>query len=58
MNWILVMVIILIGGGAFLGWRAGLIKTVFSLVSTIAVLILTMIPTIILQPLMCGVGQR
>ena len=43
MNWILVMVIILIGGGAFLGWRAGLIKTVFSLVSTIAVLILTMI---------------
>ena len=37
------MVIILIGGGAFLGWRAGLIKTVFSLVSTIAVLILTMI---------------
>ena len=43
MNWILVMVIILIGGGAFLGWRAGLIKTVFSLISTIAVLILTMI---------------
>lgn len=43
MNWILVTVIILIGGGAFLGWRAGLIKTVFSLVSTIAVLILTMI---------------
>ena len=43
MNWILVMVIILIGGGAFLGWRAGFIKTVFSLISTIAVLILTMI---------------
>lgn len=43
MNWILVTVIILIGGGAFLGWRAGLIKTVFSLISTIAVLILTMI---------------
>ena len=43
MNWILVITIILIGGGAFLGWRAGLIKTVFSLISTIAVLILTMI---------------
>ena len=43
MNWILVMVIILIGGGAFIGWRTGLIKTVFSLISTIAVLILTMI---------------
>lgn len=43
MNWILVIAIILIGGGAFLGWRAGFIKTVFSLISTIAVLIFTMI---------------
>lgn len=43
MNWILVIAIILIGGGAFFGWRAGFIKTVFSLISTIVVLILTMI---------------
>lgn len=43
MNWLLIVAIVLIGGGAFLGWRAGFVKTVFSLVSTIAVIILTMV---------------
>lgn len=42
MNWILIVTLLIIGGGAFLGWRAGFVKTVFSLVSTIAVLILTL----------------
>lgn len=43
MNWLLIVAIVLIGGGAFIGWRAGFVKTVFSLVSTIAVIILTMV---------------
>lgn len=43
MNWLLILAMVLICGGAFLGWRAGFIKTVFSLVSTIAVIVLTMV---------------
>ena len=43
MNWILFATFALIGGGAFLGWRAGFIKTVFSLISTIVVIIFTLI---------------
>lgn len=43
MNWILLVAIGLVVGGAFLGFRAGLIKTIFSLVSTIIVIIVTMI---------------
>ena len=43
MNWILVLAVILIGGGAFLGWRVGFVKTVFSVISTIIVIIITMI---------------
>ena len=43
MNWVLLAVIILIGGGAFLGFKVGFIKTVFSLVSTVIVIIFTMI---------------
>ena len=43
MNWLFIVTLLIIGGGAFLGWRAGFVKTVFSLVSTIAVIILTLI---------------
>lgn len=43
MNWLFIATLLIIGGGAFLGWRAGFIKTVFSLVSTIAVIILTIL---------------
>lgn len=43
MNWLFVVTILIIGGGAFLGWRAGFVKTVFSLISTIAVIILTIL---------------
>lgn len=43
MNWLLITAVVLIGGGAFLGWRAGFVKTVFSLVSTIAVMVLTLL---------------
>lgn len=42
MNWVLIVTLLLIGGGAVIGWRAGFIKTVFSLVSTIAILVLTL----------------
>ncbi len=42
MNWLLIVALVLIGGGAFFGWRAGFVKTVFSLVSTIAVIIITL----------------
>ncbi len=43
MNWLFIATMLIIGGGAFLGWRAGFVKTVFSLVSTIAVIILTIL---------------
>lgn len=43
MNWLFIATLLIIGGGAFLGWRAGFVKTVFSLVSTIAVIILTIL---------------
>ena len=43
MNWLFIVTVVIIGGGAFLGWRAGFVKTVFSLVSTIAVIILTLL---------------
>ena len=43
MNWLLIIAIFILGGGAILGWRAGFVKTVFSLVSTIAVIALTLI---------------
>ena len=43
MNWLLIIAIVILGGGAILGWRAGFVKTVFSLVSTIAVIALTLI---------------
>lgn len=43
MNWLFITAVVLIGGGAFLGWRAGFVKTVFSLVSTIAVILLTLL---------------
>lgn len=50
MNWLLILAIIIIGIGAFLGWRAGFVKAVFSLVSTIAVIVLT----ILLSPIVTG----
>lgn len=43
MNWLLILALAIIGIGAFLGWRAGFVKTVFSLVSTIAVIIITIL---------------
>ncbi len=50
MNWLLLVAIAILAVGAVLGWRAGLVKTVFSLVSTIAVIILTLM----LSPLVTG----
>ncbi len=41
MNWILLLAIILIVGGTIVGWKTGFVKIVFSLVSTIVVIILT-----------------
>lgn len=41
MNWLLLVAFALIGIGAFFGWRAGFVKTVFSLISTIAIIIIT-----------------
>ena len=43
MNWLLIVALVILLGGAFLGWRAGFVKTVFSLVSTIAVIIITLL---------------
>ena len=43
MNWLLIVTLVILLGGAFLGWRAGFVKTVFSLISTIAVIIITLL---------------
>lgn len=43
MNWILIAVIVIIGALAFIGFKKGLIKMVFSLVSTIAALLIAML---------------
>ena len=53
MNWLLLVAIAIIGVGAFLGWRAGFVKAVFSLVSTIAVIVLTLF----LSPIVTGFLQ-
>lgn len=53
MNWLLLVAIAIIGVGAFLGWRAGFVKAVFSLVSTIAVIVLTLL----LSPIVTGFLQ-
>lgn len=43
MNWLLLLALAIIGVCAFAGWRAGFVKSVFSLVSTIAVIIITIL---------------
>ena len=43
MNWLLLLAIALIGVFAFLGWRVGFVKSVFSLLSTIAVIVITIL---------------
>ena len=50
MNWLLLVTLLILGVGAFLGWRAGFVKAVFSLVSTVAVIILTLL----LSPIVTG----
>ena len=50
MNWLLLIAIAIIGVCAFAGWRAGFVKSVFSLVSTIAVIIIT----ILVSPIVTG----
>lgn len=43
MNWLLLISLAVIGVCAYLGWRAGFVKSVFSLISTIAVIIITIL---------------
>ena len=43
MNWLLLFALAIIGVFAFIGWRAGFVKSVFSLISTIAVIIITIL---------------
>ena len=43
MNWLLLLALALIGVFGFIGWRVGFVKSVFSLVSTIAVIIITIL---------------
>lgn len=50
MNWLLLIALALIGVCAFFGWRVGFVKSVFSLVSTIAVIIIT----ILVSPIVTG----
>lgn len=54
MNWVLIVTLLLIGGGAWLGWRAGFVKTVFSLISTIAIIVLTLMFSPIVTNLLKG----
>ena len=43
MNWLLLVALAIIGLCAFFGWRVGFVKSVFSLLSTIAVIIITIL---------------
>lgn len=43
MNWLLILALAIIGLCAFAGWRAGFVKSVFSLISTVAVIIITIL---------------
>ena len=43
MNWLLILALAIIGVCAFAGWRMGFVKSVFSLLSTIAVIIITIL---------------
>ncbi len=43
MNWLLIVALAIIGLCAYAGWRAGFVKSVFSLVSTVAVIIITIL---------------
>lgn len=43
MNWLLLLSLAIVGVFAFIGWRVGFVKSVFSLVSTIAVIIITIL---------------
>lgn len=43
MNWLLLLALAIIGVCAFAGWRVGFVKSVFSLLSTITVVILTIL---------------
>ena len=49
MNWLLIFALAIIGVFAFIGWRAGFVKSVFSLISTIAVIIITILVMISIQ---------
>ncbi len=51
MNWLLLLALAIIGVCAFAGWRVGFVKSVFSLLSTIAVIIIT----ILVSPLVANV---
>ena len=52
MNVLLIVALAIIGVCAFLGWRAGFVKAVFSLVSTIAVIIITILVSPIVSNLL------
>ena len=43
MNWLLLAALAIIGICAYAGWRVGFVKSVFSLISTIAVIIITIL---------------
>ena len=43
MNWLLIFALAIIGVFAFIGWRVGFVKSVFSLISTIAIIIITIL---------------
>ena len=43
MNWLLLFALAVIGIFAFIGWKVGFIKSIFSLISTIAVIIITIL---------------
>jgi len=43
MNWLLLFALGIIGVFAFIGWRAGFVKSIFSLISTIVVIVITIL---------------
>ena len=54
MNWLLLLALGIIGVFAFIGWRVGFVKSVFSLVSTIAVIVITILVSPIVTNMLKG----
>lgn len=54
MNWLLILAVVIVAASAYLGWRRGFVKSVFSLTSTVLVILLT----IIISPIVSNIMKQ